>query len=717
MTKPQLELADLGIPVFPCSVDKRPLTERGFQDATLAPDAGDWPLIGVPTGPTSGFDVLDIDTGHDKRTGVYDAARDGRIWYEANRRNIPATFAVATRRGGMHLYFAADPELRSSADRVAPGVDVRASGGYVIHWASHGEPVLNEADPVAWPGWLKSLLTIPQRASTAPEGVQVAKLASPSVAAAVALIERLPNPATAGRDTYVRVMLGARGTIQGLEARGIEDTDAIAEAAISWAERWGGGSDADERDKWEADWSQRDAPLAGWESLEAVAEELTPGYRLAAAQNDFINAPIPAEPATPDDWRSMLLTGEQGGIKACSYNAILALTHDPAWSGVLALNTFSSKLTFRRAPPWHRGAFTPTHITDADFIRVAAYLQADGIPVNTATAAEAVLCVCDDHAWHPVREYLDALVWDGKERLDTWLCDHLGAAPSGINRAFSAKFLIGMVARVMRPGCKMDNILILEGRQDLQKSGALNVLAGGWFVDHMPDLHNKDAMQQLQGVWLIEFAELDKIGKTDASIAKKFLSTASDRFRASYGRSVMDHPRQCAFSATVNPGAMGYLQDETGNRRQWTVACGIGWQPQQQVDIKRLASVRDQLFAEAAKRFSKGEVWWLTSDTDKIEQTIEAEKRVLQDAWHDRIASFLDDKQDVTISDVLTLALGKPVDRWTHADQTRVGRVLTILQWHVRQIRLPGGNGVRERRYFKPGYESIVALPSHLSNV
>jgi len=176
-----------------------------------------------------------------------------------------------------------------------------------------------------------------------------------------------------------------------------------------------------------------------------------------------------------------------------------------------------------------------------------------------------------------VREYLLGLHWDGVPRIDRWLIDHLGAENNALNKAFGAKWLIGCVARVMRPGCKLDTALILEGRQGLMKSTALSTLGSPWVTDHMPDLGSKDAMEHLQGVWIIELAELSSLSRVEAGRIKAFLSTPSDRFRPSYGRATANHPRQCGFAGSINPGGSGYLPDETGNRRFWCVKCAVDW--------------------------------------------------------------------------------------------------------------------------------------------
>ena len=142
----------------------------------------------------------------------------------------------------------------------------------------------------------------------------------------------------------------------------------------------------------------------------------------------------------------------------------------------------------------------------------------------------------------------------------------------------------------------------------------------------MPELGSKDAMEQLQGVWIIELAELSSLGRAEAGRIKAFLSTRADRFRPSYGRSAADHPRQCGFAGSINPGGSGYLRDETGNRRFWCVKCAVGWQDDRRVDIADLAAKRDQLWAEAVHRATSHEPWWLDTAAEAQAEAEAAER-------------------------------------------------------------------------------------------
>jgi hypothetical protein len=157
-----LALVDPGLPCFPCRADKRPATPRGFKDATYDHDVLHelWrrypgPLIGVPTGDISGLDILDIDPRH-----------GGERWFAEHQHRLPPTRVHQTRSGGLHLLFQHEAGLRCSAGRIAAGVDVRATGGYVIWWPVAGLPVLSELPITTWPDWLRVRLSSPPRPAT-----------------------------------------------------------------------------------------------------------------------------------------------------------------------------------------------------------------------------------------------------------------------------------------------------------------------------------------------------------------------------------------------------------------------------------------------------------------------------------------------------------------------------------------------------------------------
>ncbi len=236
-------------------------------------------------------------------------------------------------------------------------------------------------------------------------------------------------------------------------------------------------------------------------------------------------------------------------------------------------------------------------------MRAAEWLQRRELNVTPMTVGRSAGAVAREITVHPVRDHLGAITWDGVPRIEAWACRYLGAEDTAFNRSVGGLWLISAVARIFRPGVKADHMLVLEGPQGARKSTALKILAGeDWFTDELPDLGSKDAAMHMQGVWIIEIAEIDAIGKAEVSRIKAFLTRTTDRFRPPFGCYTIDVPRQCVFAGTVNPDT--YLRDETGNRQFWPVRRGT-------IDIDALARDRDQLWAEAVARFRTGAIWWL----------------------------------------------------------------------------------------------------------
>ena len=426
----------------------------------------------------------------------------------------------------------------------------------------------------------------------------------------------------------------------------------------------------------------------------------------------------PSAPIARPRWFGRLRMDLAGTPERHEANVIIALTSEPLFSGVLAFDEFAQAIVVRRPLPWDRpGVTLPREWEDADEIRAAEWLQLRGINVAPSVVGRAIGPVAREHRIHPVRDWLDALKWDGAPRIETWTSIYLGADPTELHHTIGALWLLSAVARIYRPGIKADHMLILEGQQGARKSTALKVLAGeNWFTDELPELGSKDAALHMQGVWIVEIAELDAIGRAEVSRIKAFLTRTTDRFRPPYGRNTIEVPRQCVFAGTVNPDT--YLRDETGNRRFWPLRCGT-------IDIPALSRDRDQIWAEAVHRFKAGAIWWIEDPAMLTEAKAAQDARYQADAWDARIDRWLthdvrrvnrgfagiDDWKneemersepitDVSVGEILEGALGIEPAKWTKVDQMRVGAWLKSRQWERYRAR---SGGAREWRYRKTG--------------
>ncbi|MFA7460160.1 MAG: VapE domain-containing protein [Trueperaceae bacterium] len=330
---------------------------------------------------------------------------------------------------------------------------------------------------------------------------------------------------------------------------------------------------------------------------------------------------------------------------------------------------------------------------------------------------EAVLTVVREHHFHPVRDYLDGLKWDGVPRIDGLFTRYAGAKDTPYVRAIGAKALIAAVRRVRQPGCKFDNVVVLESaEQGRGKSTFIKLLAPNedWFAEPatLSNVESKDAPLALEGKWIIEMGEMSALSKSAVESMKAFVSCAVDRIRRPYGRLVEDLPRQCIFMGTTNRD--DYLKDPTGNRRFWPVTVGTDGL----LDLEALVADRDQLWAEAAVREVQGESLFLPQEL-WAEAAAEQSDRVTEDPWADVLRDFLDGIgpdgrlgptgpiDRAHSSALLSDALGIRASEQTPADSQRLKLVMTrTLGWvHKKNLRA-GPEGKQGRGYERPSARS-----------
>lgn len=318
---------------------------------------------------------------------------------------------------------------------------------------------------------------------------------------------------------------------------------------------------------------------------------------------------------------------------------IAALENDLQLVGLFAVNKLTNNIDLRRPLP---GSHVPAGpLTGAADLLLGRYLSATyGLPsISRAALSEAIETVAHHNEFHPVRDYLqglhDAKVWDGKRRLDAWLLHVIGEldkegkalVPQRVEeylRLVGRFLLLGMVNRVMQPGCKFDYCMVLEGPGGLRKTTMVQVLAGkAWFSNtHFDVARGKEGQEQVQGLWVYEIAELASFSKADINLIKSFISAEVDRYRPSYGRVVEAFPRQCVMVGTTNEKQ--WLRDRTGNRRFWPVPV------RHCINTDWLAKYRDQLLAEAYATFLQGERYYPTPDEEERLFVLMQDKRLVE---------------------------------------------------------------------------------------
>lgn len=331
----------------------------------------------------------------------------------------------------------------------------------------------------------------------------------------------------------------------------------------------------------------------------------------------------PTNEEDPANWMAKLAVNSQTGLpKATIDNVWIILENDPLLKGKFALNQFAGRGEVLGALPWD--ARTARRLwDDNDNQGLYWYMERYHHITGNGKIDGALSLHSTTHAFNEVQNYLGGLKWDGEPRLDTLFVDYLGAVDTPYTRAVTRKAFTAAVARAMIPGTKYDTMLILSGPQGLGKSTLLDKMSRGWFNDSIRSFEGKEASELLQGVWLVEIAELDAFRRTDIARIKQFLSLRNDRFRAAYGRHVKELPRCCVFFGTTN--TFDYLQDRTGNRRFWPVDTGM--QPPTKGVWTDLSEEVDQLWAEAVVRWQTGEPLFLKGELEEIAKQKQEEHR------------------------------------------------------------------------------------------
>lgn len=719
---------------------KHPLRgSRGSTDATsdraallrMFDRAGDAANLAIATG--QGLVVLDLDV--DPSKGL-----DGVAALAALGVDVPATRTVRTPRGGVHLYFRTDaaPDVANSQGKLGPGIDVRGRGGYVV-----APPSLHcRGTRYAWED----------------EGAPLAELPGALLAILGASVQRAVRARRDVAITGPRRAMALERAWRALRARGVGE--AAASLAAAEAEAWAvpamteaelasvaarvaSVEPAPERLRPRVLEGQRDAAMASFvgglvragfchATVLALAEREN-AHRFQPPIEDperivrSLMRHAPSEPyyagheeidAEADElgWEARLVRkppkadGSEGGIAPCAANVATILRSHPEWRGVVAWDERAGAIRFAGEPPFSVDERTGQDRagslwSDSDESRIAAWSARNGMLVTDAAARSGARLAAESSAFDPVKDYFEALVWDGQPRLTRWLETYAQASGDlEVARGAGRAWLISAVARTFDPGCQADYMLVLEGAQGAGKSSLLRALSPdpSVFQDTPLDLGSKDALQALRGLLICEMAELKAVrGAHSVEAVKAFLTSRTDRYRDSYGHTVGAWPRRCVFAGSVNPTAgLGYLTDPTGARRFWPVPVG-------RPDVRALERDRDQLWAEAVSAYRAGEPWHPSADLTARLEAVQDERTEYDEAttqvlvWLESPAAreLVRRQGGVTITDVATGALSVSRDRVDQRITTRVGIALSGLRWRVDRLRI---KGIRVRLYRPP---------------
>ena len=384
-------------------------------------------------------------------------------------------------------------------------------------------------------------------------------------------------------------------------------------------------------------------------------------------------------------------TNSDGIPYASTSNIIRILAQDADFRGRIWYDEFLGKIM----TVWRSADGAVRQWSDVDDINLQICLQAALMMPRLAkqVVQDAVVAAAHQDTRNECQAYLIGLEWDGVERLPQFMVDCFGTDDTAYTQAAGENFWISMVARVMRPGCKVDTMIVLEGAQGAGKSQALGIIGGPWFAEAHQSPSDKDFYMNLSGKMIVEIGEMDAFNRAEVTKVKQVITCQVDTYRAPYARHSADHPRRCVFAGTTNRD--DWNKDETGARRFWPVLVH---------DVRHdvIRENRDQYFAEALHKLNSGANWW----TMPVDETLaQQEARRDADVWEPKIAEWLIGRSETTVAEIMDELLRLPIDRQDRGNQQRIGRVLRAIGWHRPMNALMRG-GKRIRLWLRQEHEN-----------
>lgn len=337
--------------------------------------------------------------------------------------------------------------------------------------------------------------------------------------------------------------------------------------------------------------------------------------KLQSAEADFADN-IPDGQPVDNKWIGELEVDKKGNYTSTINNIYLLLKHHPEIKGKLMLNEFEGRLLVTGKLPWRKVTPSTKDFTDDDVDCLAAWLEENKVPFTHIERGLAK--IRNDNKIHPIRAYLESLKWDGEERLDSLFIDYLGAEDNEYTRAVARKSFTAAVKRIFEPGCKYDTMAGFVGPEGIGKSTLINKMGKEWFSDCLGDIHKKEGMETIRGIWIMEIAELASFKKTDQDAIKRFLSSPIDIYRPSYGKQLIRFPRQCVFFFSTN--RLDFLQGGEKHRRYWPILTSVQ-EPTKNIFTELTDAEVDQLWAEAKYRYHQKEPIFLSDELADMAQT------------------------------------------------------------------------------------------------
>ena len=632
-----IEYAKKGFAVFPLKYrDKVPLTRNGCKDATTdAAQIKAWwqkypnANIGLATGSVSqNVFVIDLDIDEDCGIDGYHSLED----WQREHGDFPETWTAITGRGGYHLYYRGNGKIKNRAG-IIDGVDIRGNGGYVVAPPS----IHKNGRRYEW--------------EYSPDEFELAK-ADNNVMYFLNHDDHrqsasftMPNIVSAGQRNQMLFRFACM-----MQAKGASDQSVFA-ATMAENE------------------SSCSPPLTEQEVRIIVSSATkydkgkpihidSEGVATRENKDDVIGNP---------EWVLNFLDcnhDKDGNIKSVKqfvHNFEIVMDKDDRFAGKIRFNEFAQQLYLCGNVPWEKEdncRAWSSHDDSALF----SLIQADYGLKSRQDFADALKNVSMRNKFHPVRELLDSLTWDGKEHIRSLLPECLGAEDSDYTYQVMRLWMLGAVSRVYKPGSKFDYTIILQGSQGIGKSTFLKLMAldDSWFNDSLDSLDSDKAVQSLTGSWIIELAELKSLARTAGGVesVKRFLTATQDKYRIPYERRADTFYRQCVFAGTTNKD--DFLQDETGNRRFLIVQTGVK-KPSKSLFVPEIMDAIKLAWAEAVHIWKNEKPQLILPETYMQEAKELQEANMADDGKRGIIQEYLEGKTQVCAREIWEKALGENV--------------------------------------------------------
>lgn len=599
-----------------------------------------WPFanIGIVTGKISGITVVDIDTYKPDYTPL---------------EKFPETETVMTGNGGYHLFYEYQEGMTISANayKDLPGVDIRSDGGFVVAVPSVTSYLKDGKQAGGEYKYIKTIKQAPFPKALFPVS-KVKKTLDDTVGVAVG-----------GRNDSIASAIGLLLTNKKMEVWETEVWPAVEKINKTYVPPLGA---KELRTTW--------LSICKKEKAHRVDEK---------KQDKFLMTPPNKD-------------GDTSVIR-CQENVLRALRFTEGITGKFRYNGW-----YNRREVFENGEWRPLEDKDYQVVQSTlanSYKHMAMIQAPSAYIQNSIIQYCAENYVDPAVNSMKALVWDGTPRLATWLHMTYNVPDTAYYSVVGTQWLKALVKRIMVPGCKFDNVLVLEGKQGIGKSSSLRAIVGNWFVEITGSPDSKDFFMLLQGASIAEFSEGETINRTSMKLLKSIITNQIDIFRAPYERETKAHPRRCVFAMSINNDE--YLRDETGNRRFLPVEC-VG-----KVNIDWLKANRNQLLAEAYhKAITLDENLYEGLDSEDARE-IQEHKRIKRPEedkivhWYLSELDDLDREAGVSSEDIFEKAIKVPnmmFDKMTPLVSSIISQVMTNIL-HCTKARKREVDG-RPTKYF-----------------